>query len=325
MSLDFIKNNQLKVFFILTFLISWGIWFSTLLVPVGLIQTIGSYGPALAAIIIFAIIKPQKIGKQSLKRWTVFLIVFTSSLAIIYAFIILFSAPAPLPSVIIISAIAAYIISGGMSSREGIKELLSKIYIWKVGLKWYLFVLILIPVIFLLPRFLLNIAYGFPNEFQFPGLSVILLFVFVFLFGGPLNEEPGWRGFALPRLHNFYSPLIASIILALIWAFWHFPLHLLGFYPGGYIEPFLIRFLTTIPLTIVITWVYIHTKSSLLLVMLIHTSENVFTNVILTPLSIDLITQLFTYGIVAIVAVIAIIKDKMWLKLPENSHAVYKY
>ncbi|MGZ7119793.1 MAG: hypothetical protein ACXVH2_08790, partial [Methanobacterium sp.] len=76
---------------------------------------------------------------------------------------------------------------------------------------------------------------------------------------------------------------------------------------------------------IVITWVYIHTKSSLLLVMLIHTSENVFTNVILTPLSIDLITQLFTYGIVAIVALIAIIKDKMWLKLPENSHAVYKY
>jgi membrane protease YdiL (CAAX protease family) len=44
------------------------------------------------------------------------------------------------------------------------------------------------------------------------------------LLGGPLNEEPGWRGFALPRLQESYGPVLATIILAPLWAAWHLPL-----------------------------------------------------------------------------------------------------
>lgn len=39
-----------------------------------------------------------------------------------------------------------------------------------------------------------------------------------------LGEEPGWRGFALPRLQSKYGPLGATIVLGTVWAIWHLPL-----------------------------------------------------------------------------------------------------
>jgi membrane protease YdiL (CAAX protease family) len=42
--------------------------------------------------------------------------------------------------------------------------------------------------------------------------------------GGPVNEEPGWRGFALPRLQEKYGPVRATLILAPLWMGWHLPL-----------------------------------------------------------------------------------------------------
>ncbi len=42
--------------------------------------------------------------------------------------------------------------------------------------------------------------------------------------GGPINEEPGWRGFALPRLQQRFGPYLATLILAPLWAAWHTPL-----------------------------------------------------------------------------------------------------
>ena len=47
------------------------------------------------------------------------------------------------------------------------------------------------------------------------------------LLGGPLGEEPGWRGYALPRLEAHLGPLWASLVLAFLWAGWHLPLFLI--------------------------------------------------------------------------------------------------
>ena len=43
-----------------------------------------------------------------------------------------------------------------------------------------------------------------------------------------LFEEPGWRGFALPRLQNIVGPVWASLIIGFLWAGWHFPTFLIN-------------------------------------------------------------------------------------------------
>jgi len=93
-----------------------------------------------------------------------------------------------------------------------------------------------------LPKFLLGSAYGalavlvaaflaafFMTEsgmdrWQWPVLLQILTLFGPNLLGGPLGEEPGWRGYALPRLQRRFDPVTSSIILGFLWANWHLPL-----------------------------------------------------------------------------------------------------
>jgi uncharacterized protein len=60
-------------------------------------------------------------------------------------------------------------------------------------------------------------------------LASISVYNYSTLLGGPLGEEPGWRGYALPRLEAAFGPVRASLLLGLLWTGWHLPLFL---YPG---------------------------------------------------------------------------------------------
>src|SRR5262249_40695328 len=80
------------------------------------------------------------------------------------------------------------------------------------------------------------------------------------------GEEPGWRGFALPQLQAKHTPLVASLILAPVWAFWHLPLFGTEF-PWPIVPPFV---LSVFGGTCVLTWVFNGAKGSVLLTMLFH-------------------------------------------------------
>ena len=92
---------------------------------------------------------------------------------------------------------------------------------------------------------------------------MVLLFA---VFSGPLGEEPGWRGFALPRLLSRYPALTASLILGVVWAAWHIPLLLVG-------DLTVYGTVNAVLAAIVFTWVYQNTGGSVLIPILMHMSH----------------------------------------------------
>ena len=175
--------------------------------------------------------------------------------------------------------LAAFIMTGITEGRIGIRRLLRRLVLWRVGIRWYLFALIGIPVIFVLSAIVLLLGdlASFQGVFSTMALGYLLTVAPMFFFGGPLGEEPGWRGFALPRLQLLHGPLLGSLILGPLWALWHLPLF---FVPSGDSPLTMFNlglFLISITFsTIIYTWVFNNTKGSVLMTMLVHTSNNAF-------------------------------------------------
>jgi membrane protease YdiL (CAAX protease family) len=113
----------------------------------------------------------------------------------------------------------AYVTEG----RAGLGRLLRRFVLWRVGLRWYLFVLVGIPAIMFTGAIVVPGALAsFHPLDPLPTLfSYLPFFVVVMVFGGPLLEEPGWRGFALPRMQRLHGPLVGSLILGALWGLWH--------------------------------------------------------------------------------------------------------
>lgn len=180
--------------------------------------------------------------------------------------------------------LAAYIMIRTLEGKESWKKIRKSIISIKVGLKWYLFTLIVIPAAMFLGMVILN--GGMPTFDDLTSrffITYIISFAITFFLGGPLPEEIGWRGFALPRLQAKFGPLKATLLLAILWAFWHLPHFLTTAQRGGpgsdpsilYIHlPIFI--LMCLPISIILTWVYNRNRGNLFIVMLVHTSVNTF-------------------------------------------------
>src|SRR5829696_3327382 len=174
--------------------------------------------------------------------------------------------------------LSAFIMTGVTGGRDGVRRLLRRIVLWRVGLGWYLFVLVGIPAIIVLSTLVLP---GALASFQASAVpSTLFLYVVagpVFLFaGGPVFEEIGWRGFALPRLQRLYGPLVGSLVLGALWGLWHLPLFLIPSWDTPHGSPLDVALFVTwaVSTTIVITWVFNNTKGSVLLAILAHGSIN---------------------------------------------------
>ncbi|HSK83814.1 MAG TPA: CPBP family intramembrane glutamic endopeptidase [Rubrobacter sp.] len=174
---------------------------------------------------------------------------------------------------------AAFIVTGATEGGAGIGRLLRRIVRWRVGLRWYLFVLVGLPAVMVLGTLLRPGALASFDISAVPsGIAYLGAFVLMVVLGGPLFEKPGWRGFALPRLQRLHGPLIGGLILGVLWALWHLP----GFLvpqklpPSGTVMDFVRFSLALIALAYIIQWVFNNTGGSLLMAILTHATWNTF-------------------------------------------------
>jgi uncharacterized protein len=166
--------------------------------------------------------------------------------------------------------LAALIVIPLTQGVAGLKELGLRMIRWRVRWYWYV-VAIGLPLAVLLVAVGLNIALGAgsPSLAQVGPLSALLMVYAVRLINpldGPMGEEPGWRGFALPGLQASRSPLVATLILAPLVALWHVPLVVTHqFSPAILLGAFTFTF--------VATWVFNHTGGSVFMTILLHTAQ----------------------------------------------------
>lgn len=186
--------------------------------------------------------------------------------------------------------IAALLVTGITSGRSGIRTLLSRLLIWRVGWRWYGATLLLPGVIAGGAISLYAVRRGAPVELPALGWEMVLLPVALVVRGLFNGEEIGWRGFALPYLQQRWPALTASLLLGVIWALFHLPIFfvhgpsVLGSQNSMNPFAFLVEVLAG---SISITWLLNNTKGSLLIAYLYHAAVNTWTTEIFHVNSID--------------------------------------
>jgi len=163
--------------------------------------------------------------------------------------------------------LAALVVIGVAEGAQGYRALGARMIRWRVGWRWWV-VAVGTPLAVLAVAAVANVTiWDAPApvwaQVSWASLLLALAVRFVNPLDGPLGEEPGWRGYALPLLQTDRSPLAAGLILAPIVALWHLPLVV-----AGQLAPFALP--VTFAITLVYVWLFNHTAGSVLLTMVFH-------------------------------------------------------
>jgi membrane protease YdiL (CAAX protease family) len=180
------------------------------------------------------------------------------------------------------ASLAAIVLAALEGRKGGVKELLGRILIWRVGVRWWA-VALFITVIPSIASLYLFQAFGGPAV-DWSGLaplpSVVPMIIMLTILAG-VGEEFGWRGFALPRLQARHNALVSSLIVGVIWAIWHIPLF---FTRGTTQNEWLMQAGPIVPIvgyggfvivnSMVFTWLFNNTRGSVLLAAVMHGAAN---------------------------------------------------
>jgi len=320
-----IIKHQITAFFILTYGISWTLFIITIfilpgnMILLGTLGTIAVFAPVLSGIIISSWSNKKSQKQQKVKRLIPFLTAWLFSVAVLVLFIWqVRGAQIRIGLIIfcgILALLPAYILSGAFSKNPGVLSYLETLIKPKGHFIWYIIAVFTFPVIQLTGYGLSRILGQNTGELVRGGFSlhtiilIVLTFLYGFLFAGGINEESGWRGFAIPKLQKKYSPLLASVIVWFFWALWHLLYDIAG---EDSVTSILMNRLTYNFLwAILFVWIFNRTKGSILAPALFHPAMNTFGDFL--PRT-DAATILFV-----LLTIYAVVSDRMWMKVSDST------
>jgi membrane protease YdiL (CAAX protease family) len=197
----------------------------------------------------------------------------------------------------------------------GLKVLFRRAFSIRVGVLPLLAALVVGPVLYVVATMLYVMAGGNVGAVNYGLLPWIPLVFIVPIIFGPLAEEFGWRGFALPQLDHQNKAIVASLILGVVWALWHAPLFWAA--TGTSISGFPVTFASVglffamvIGASFLHTWLFNYAKGSVFTAIMLHLSMNAcgtITNMLFPEMSLEQKYAHYQYFVMAIWVLVAMV------------------
>jgi membrane protease YdiL (CAAX protease family) len=202
-----------------------------------------------------------------------------------------------------------------MLHRQLREDLLGRIFNFNRIQPQYLLVTTSLMLVSMLTAHAISLFFGYStDQFQFRGgytFSSGIFPVWFMLFAAPFFEELAWHSYGTDSLRSRFNLFTASIIFAVFWAFWHFPLSFIkDYYHSNLLEDGLLYSLnfavSLIPFVIIINWLYYKTERNLLLPVIFHISAGLFNEMFAThPIS-----KVIQTGLLLVFSVFLLITNK---------------
>ncbi len=181
-------------------------------------------------------------------------------------------------------AIAAVTITAMVAGRAGVRELFKRLLNWRVGAQWYLVAFFLLALL-ILGGIGLHVLFGGAIPAIPAAGAPLWKIAFAFLLfvglGFLINmEEIAWRGFALPKLQSHYNVLVACVLLAIPEVTLHLPLFWVKDNPFYQTVGLFWFSAFSVALVFIYAYIFNKTKGSLLLVTILHASQNAWANLL---------------------------------------------
>jgi membrane protease YdiL (CAAX protease family) len=216
--------------------------------------------------------------------------------------------------------VAALVVTGVTEGRAGYRDLGARMIRWRVGWPWWV-VAVGTPLAVLAVAAAANVTlFGAPTPvlsgIAWSQLALVAAIRFVNPLDGPLGEEPGWRGYALPHLQAQRSPLRSGLVLGVFVALWHLPLVATGQLPA-------VGLPITFAITLVYVWLFNRAAGSVLITMVFHIAQGTISYGWLGFVAADEVRMPWLVGVLwfALAVALVVLDRQAWRVAPATAVA----